>query len=246
VKQERILVVDDEPAIRLALQRALSARGYEVESAVDGEQALALSGSFQPDLVVLDLNLPDIDGVEVCRRIRSWSSVPIVVLSVREDESDKVAALDMGADDYLTKPFGVGELLARVRVQLRRAGAGSSREAPIFEQGGTKIDLDERRVARNGKSVRLTRTEWALLESLASHPGKLLTHGWLLEDVWGPGYTEDLDVLRVFVSQLRKKIEEDPSRPSMIITEPGVGYRWAVRPSERSERRTAAVDASAT
>jgi two-component system KDP operon response regulator KdpE len=233
MKRDRILVVDDEPAIRLALQRALTARDYQVEAAVDGEQALSLTGSFQPDLVVLDLNLPDIDGVEVCRRIRTWSSVPILVLSVREDESDKVSALDMGADDYLTKPFGVSELLARVRVQLRRAEVSGLREAPRFEQGDTKIDLNERRVTRDGRDVRLTRTEWGLLEALATHPGKLLTHGWLLESVWGPGYVRDVDVLRVFVSQLRKKIERDPARPSMILTEPGVGYRWSIRPVVR-------------
>ncbi len=181
-------------------------------------------------MVVLDLNLPGIDGFEVCRRLRTWTSAPIIVLSVREDEVDKVEALDLGADDYLTKPFGIDELLARVRALLRRSEDPASRGASRFSAEGLEIDLSQQRVARDGEDVRLTRTEWALLEAFARHPGKLLTHSWLLQHVWGEGYVDDVDVLRVFVSQLRKKIEEDPARPAIIVTEPGVGYRWVLRP----------------
>ena len=226
----RVLVVDDEAQIRHALQRALRARGYEVALAPDGEQALTQAEDFGPDLVVLDLNLPVMDGLEVCRRLRGWSTVPILVLSVREDESDKVAALDLGADDYLTKPFGVDELLARVRALLRRAEPLGAAKAPTFRAEDVEIDLGSRTVTRARGPVRLTRTEWELLDAFVGHPGKLLTHGWLLREVWGEGYGDDVEVLRVFVSQLRKKIEPDPRRPSFIVTEPGVGYRWAVRP----------------
>jgi two-component system KDP operon response regulator KdpE len=225
---ERILVVDDEEQIRRALQRALAARGYQAEVAVDGEDALSTFGAFAPDVVVLDLNLPGIDGLEVTRRLRSWSQVPILVLSVREDEADKVAALDLGADDYLTKPFGVPELLARVRALLRRAESPAA--ATRFDVGGTKIDLSTRTVRRDGEAVHLTKTEWSLLETLARSPGKLLTHTWLLQRVWGDGYDGDVEVLRVFVSQLRRKIEPDPAHPTLIVTEPGVGYRWGQAP----------------
>jgi two-component system KDP operon response regulator KdpE len=201
------------------------ARGYEVEAAVDGEEALELAESFAPDLVVLDLNLPGIDGFEVCRRLRTWSATPIIVLSVREDEGDKVEALDLGADDYQTKPFGIDELLARIRALLRRSEDRSAQVAPRFVSDGIEIDLATHRVVRDGEGVRLTKTEWALLEAFASYQGKLLTHGWL------DGYAEDVDVLRVFVSQLRKKIEREPARPAFIVTEPGVGYRWVLRAS---------------
>jgi two-component system, OmpR family, KDP operon response regulator KdpE len=197
---------------------------------VDGDEALALAESGAPDVVVLDLNLPGIDGFEVCRRIRTWSSVPILVLSVREDEGDKVEALDLGADDYLTKPFGIDELLARVRALLRRTEERERTAPPRFRRGALEIDLGQRRIVRGADDVRLTKTEWGLLEALALHPGKLLTHGWLLQQVWGEGYTNDLDVLRVFVSQLRKKLEDDPIRPTIIVTEPGVGYRWILKP----------------
>jgi two-component system KDP operon response regulator KdpE len=224
----RILVVDDEEQILRALRRALAARAYEVVTAPDGEDAIAEVEASAPDLVVLDLNLPGIDGLEVCRRLRVWTQVPILILSVREDEAGKVRALDLGADDYLTKPFGVEELLARVRALLRRARPAES-EPPRFEVDGVLIDLADRRVSRAGKDVHLTKTEWALLETMAEHPGKLLTHRWLLERVWGPGYQEDVEVLRVFVSQLRRKVEPDPGRPVLIVTDPGVGYRWAGR-----------------
>jgi len=224
----RVLVVDDEVQIRHAVRRALQARGYEVALAADGEQGLAEAEDRAPDLVVLDLNLPGMDGLEVCRRLRLWTAIPILVLSVREDESDKVTALDLGADDYLTKPFGVDELLARVRALLRRAEPPE--EAQRFRAGDVEIDLTSRTVRRGGASVHLTRTEWQLLESFARRPGKLLTHGWLLREVWGEGYGEEVEVLRVFVSQLRRKIEPDPRRPSFILTELGVGYRWAIQP----------------
>jgi two-component system KDP operon response regulator KdpE len=234
VKKGRVLVVDDEMEIRRALGRALTARDYVVETAADGLEAVARAEGFRPDLVVLDLNLPGLDGLEVCRRIRSWSSAPILVLSVREDESDKVEALDLGADDYLTKPFGINELLARVRSLLRRAEAPISTADLVYRTGDVEVDLRQRRVTRAGEDARLTRTEWGLLEALARRPGKLLTHSWLLEEVWGEGYGNDLDVLRVFVSQLRKKIEPDPRLPRMIVTEPGVGYRWQLQPVTES------------
>ena len=230
MKKERVLVVDDEIEIRRALGRALSAREYVVETAADGLEAVDVAGTFHPDLVVLDLNLPKLDGLEVARRVRAASPVPILVLSVREDESDKVAALDLGADDYLTKPFGIDELLARVRALLRRAEGPETGTDLRYVLGEVEVDLQQRRVIRGGEDVRLTRTEWSLLDAFARHPGKLLTHRWLLEQVWGEGYTEDVDVLRVFVSQLRKKIELDPRRPQAIVTEPGIGYRWQLRP----------------
>ena len=226
----RVLVVDDEEQIRLALARALTARGFAVKPVADGEAALAEVPSFRPDLVVLDLNLPGIDGLAVCRSLREQGDVPILILSVREEEGDKVEALNLGADDYLTKPFGIEEFLARVRALLRRSGGPPAAQLGRFLEGEVEIDLENRSVRRGDRMVRLTRTEWLLLEELSRHPGKLLTHRWLLEHVWGPGYEDDLEVLRVFVSQLRRKIEPDPSRPSLIVTDPGVGYRWTVRP----------------
>jgi two-component system KDP operon response regulator KdpE len=232
----RVLVVDDEHSIRRAVGRALTARGYDVQLATDGEEALTVAAAFQPDLVVLDLNLPALDGLSVCRQLRIWSPMPILVLSVREDEADKVAALDLGADDYLTKPFGIDELLARVRALLRRAGAQGTPKPVRFRTDELEIDLDTSSVTRAGAEVRLTKTEWALLTELCQHPGKLLTHRWLLERVWGPGYAEDVDVLRVFISQLRKKLEQDPARPKLIATDPGIGYRWLLRPTDETER----------
>jgi len=238
MSEGRVLVVDDEQSIRRAVGRALAARGYKVQLATDGEEALTAAATFQPDLVVLDLNLPALDGLQVCRQLRGWTSVPILVLSVREDEPDKVAALDLGADDYLTKPFGIDELMARVRALLRRAGAQGAPRPGRFRTDDLQIDLDARRVTRAGIEMRLTKTEWALLAALCQHPGKLLTHRWLLERVWGPGYAGDVDVLRVFISQLRKKLEQDPGRPKLIATDPGIGYRWLLRPADESERLT--------
>jgi two-component system KDP operon response regulator KdpE len=235
MKNGRVLVVDDEEQIRRAVGRALTARGYVVEMAADGGEALAAARISAPDLVVLDLNLPVVDGLSVCRQLRAWSPVPILVLSVREEEADKVAALDLGADDYLTKPFGTDELMARVRALLRRTGSAGAPQAVRFRAGGLEIDLEAHRVVRSGLEVKLTRTEWSLLEELARHPGKLLTHRWLLERVWGPGYSEDVDVLRVFISQLRRKMEDDPGRPRIVATEPGIGYRWLLRPSDEAE-----------
>ncbi|MEA2504450.1 MAG: two-component system, OmpR family, operon response regulator KdpE [Actinomycetota bacterium] len=232
MKKGKVLVVDDEEAIRKAVRRALSSRGFAVEVAADGEEAIGAVRTFDPDLVILDLNLPELDGLAVCRHIRAWSAVPILVLSVREDEADKVAALDLGADDYLTKPFGVDELMARVRALLRRTG-GQGTPGPFrFNDGDLSIDLSRHTIARGGAEIHLTKTEWSLVEALAQHPGKLLTHGWLLDRVWGNGYEGDVDVLRVFVSQLRRKIEEDPRRPRIVVTDPGIGYRWLLRPSE--------------
>lgn len=209
-----------------------------VEAVGDGRAAVEAASRFDPDLIVLDLNLLVLDGLDVCRQVRSRSSVPILVLSVRADEGDRVDALDHGADDHLAKPFGIEEPLARVRALLRRSGAHDAPRPKQFRLGAVDIDLSAHTVRLAGQDVRLTRTEWALLETLAEHPGRLLTHRWILEQVWGPGYGEDLGVLRVFVSQLRKKIEPDPDRASIILTDPGVGYRWVLRPTEeRTEER---------
>jgi len=229
-----ILVVDDEAQIRTALARALEARGYDVDTAADGQEALDQAATRSPDLVVLDLNMPVMGGLEVTRRIRGWSPVPILVLSVRDEEPDKISALDLGADDYLTKPFGVGELLARVRALLRRTDGSAEKAPPRFRIGSVEIDMGAHRVSQDGADVHLTKTEWALLDAFVGASGKLLTHRWLLEHVWGDGYGDDVEVLRVFVSQLRKKIEPDPQRPQAIVTEPGVGYRWSVRPVAES------------
>jgi len=221
----RILVVDDERAIRRFLGLTLEAHGYRVLDATSGEQALRLIASERPDLVVLDLGLPDLDGVEVITRTREWSDVPIVVLSVRDRETDKVRALDSGADDYLTKPFGQDELLARLRVALRRS-AGSGQQA-VIQVGDLVVDIDRRRVTLAGTDVALTPTEYDILKLLAQHAGKVLTHGHILRQVWGPTYEDEPHVLRVNISNLRRKIEPDPSRPRYVVTEPGVGYRMA-------------------
>jgi two-component system KDP operon response regulator KdpE len=232
VSAGRVLIVDDEEAIRRSLARALTVRNYQVQEAADGPDAVAAAFSAEPNLIVLDQNLPTMDGLAVCREIRARSAVPILVLSVREEEADKVAALDLGADDYLTKPFGIDELLARVRALLRRASSQDAGSTRIFRAGGVEIDMAQRAVHRDGEPVRLTKTEWELLDTMSAHPGKLLTHRWLLERVWGPGYADDVEVLRVFVSQLRKKVEPDPARPTVIVTDPGIGYRWSLRPVE--------------
>jgi two-component system KDP operon response regulator KdpE len=225
-----VLVVDDEPQILRAVTRALEARGYVVRTAVDGRGAIGAVAEAEPVLVVLDLNLPHVDGLTACREIRRRSKVPILVLSVRDAEQDKVAALDLGADDYLTKPFGTEELLARVRALLRRTGAEDA--TARFGADGVVIDLEARIVRRDGAPVHLTPTEWRLLDALASAPGKLRTHTWLLERVWGDDADRpDVEALRVFVSQLRRKVEPDPRRPKVIRTEAGVGYRWQLEPA---------------
>lgn len=220
---KRILIVDDERAIRRFLRLILEAHGYAVLEAVDGQEALQLTATQRPDLLLLDLGLPDIDGVEVLRRLREWTGVPVIVLSVREQEEDKIAALDAGADDYLTKPFGAGELLARIRAALRRSISPPS--DPVFEIGDLRVDLARRLVTRQGQRIELTPTEFALLRVLIQHAGKVLTHRQLLRAVWGPGYENDVHLLRVTISNLRRKLEPDPSRPRYIQTELGVGYR---------------------
>jgi two-component system KDP operon response regulator KdpE len=222
----RVLVVDDEPSIQRALRAALTPRGYEVRAAGNGETALEMAATHAFDVIVLDLGLPGIDGVEVTRRLRGWSDVPIVVLSVREAQSDKVAALDAGADDYLTKPFGMEELLARIRAALRRGGGRVPGPSTVAFDA-IEVDLAKRLVKRAGRPVHLTPTEYQLLEALVSNPGKLLTHRWLASKVWGGPWGRDNQSLRVYVGQLRRKLEENPSQPRWILTEPGLGYRWA-------------------
>ena len=219
----RVLVVDDEAAIRRFLRTVLDAEEFSLHQAETGHAALAAAAAVRPDLILLDLGLPDMDGVEVIKRIREWSPVPIIVLSVREREDDKVHALDAGADDYLTKPFGIAELLARMRVVLRR----SIQQAPepVYRIGGLEVDLPHRRVTVEGAEVQLTPTEYELLRLLVVHAGKVLTHSQILRQIWGVAYVEQPHVLRVNISNLRHKIEPDPSRPRYILTEPGVGYR---------------------
>ena len=219
----RILVVDDESSIRRFLRTALDTGEFSLHQAENGHAALAAAVAIKPDVILLDLGLPDMDGVEVIRRIREWSQVPILVLSVREREDDKVQALDTGADDYLTKPFGVGELLSRIRATLRR----SLQEVPepVYRIDALEVDLARRRVSVGGKEVQLTPTEYELLRLLVTHAGKVLTHGQILRQIWGGAYVEQQNVLRVNISHLRQKIEEDASRPRYIITEPGIGYR---------------------
>ncbi|MGY2704340.1 response regulator [Nocardioides sp. HB32] len=220
----RVLVVDDEPQIVRALAINLRARGYEVSTAGDGGEALLVAASHPPDVVILDLGLPDLDGVDVIAGIRGWSSVPILVLSGRSDSVDKVDALDAGADDYVTKPFGMDELMARLRSLLRRTTPAESQ--PAVEFGDVRVDLAATRVSVGGTEVRLTPTEWHLLEVLVRHPGKLLSHRQLLAEVWGPGYETAQGNLRLYVAQLRRKLEPDPSRPRFLRTEPGMGYRF--------------------
>lgn len=221
----RVLVVDDEPQIRRALRTSLEAHGYEVATAGTGEEGILAAAETAPDLVLLDLGLPDLDGTEVIERVRSFSDVPVIVLSVRDRQADKVAALDAGADDYVTKPFGVEELLARLRAALRRT-QGEEPGAPVLGFGDLQVDLPRRLVTRDGERVHLTKTEYALLEAMVTNPGKLLTHQWLLRRVWGVGYAEESHYLRVYVRALRKKLGDAAAAPALILTEPGVGYRW--------------------
>ena len=219
----RILVVDDERAIRRFLRVSLTAQGYRVMEAATAREAEEAAAAQHPDLIILDLSLPDTDGIEVTRRLREWSSTPIVVLSVRGQDEDKIAALDAGADDYLTKPFSTGELLARIRVALRHAAhpAGD----PVVTVGDLVVDVARRMVTVSGREVPLTPIEYSLLKVLALHAGKVLIHRHLMQEVWGAGYDPDTNLLRVNISKLRHKVEPDPARPHYIITEPGVGYR---------------------
>jgi len=220
----RILVVDDEKAIRRFLQTSLTANGYIVFEAANGADALTAVVNHRPDVVILDLGLPDIEGTEVTARLREWTQLPIIILSVRGQETDKITALDAGADDYLTKPFSVGELMARIRVVLRRAATINHAES-VFTTDGLEVDLARRLVKIGGQDVQLTPTEYDLLRVLVNHAGKVLTHQHLLREVWGMGYEAEAHLLRVNISNLRRKLEQNPARPQYILTEPGVGYR---------------------
>ncbi|MGE0812757.1 MAG: response regulator transcription factor [Vicinamibacterales bacterium] len=222
----RILLVDDEPAIQRAIAPLLRSRGYLVEVAATGGDALRLAASHPPDLIVLDLGLPDIEGTEVCRRIRETSKVPILVLSAREAEEDKVQALDLGADDYVTKPFGPGELLARIRVALRRVAVDAVEESGLLRAGGLDIDYDRRRVVRDGLEIRLTPKEFELLSLLARHHDRVLTHRAILKAIWGANAVDQPEHLWTLVAQLRRKIEPDPATPRFLVSEPWVGYRF--------------------
>ena len=223
MSNEKVLIVDDEQSIRLFLKLTLTSQGYETIEAVSGKEALAKTATEKPDIVILDLGLPDIDGIEVTRSLREWTQIPIIILSVRGSEKDKIAALDLGADDYLTKPFVVGELLARVRATLRRSGKMTGE--PSFKTGNLEVDLERRLVKVAGNELQLTPNEYELLKVLVEHAGKVMTHKHLLNTVWGPDYIGEFHMLRVNISNLRRKIEPDPTRPQIIITESGVGYR---------------------
>lgn len=219
-----ILVIDDEPQIRRFLRVTLEAHDFQIVEAANGQEGIRLAALKKPDAVILDLGLPDMDGQDVIARLREWSKLPIIVLSVRADESDKVAALDAGADDYVTKPFGTAELLARVRAALRHA-AGVSSGAPVFTTGELSVDFEKRRVALAGAAVKLSPKEYDLLKLLVQHAGKVLTHQFILRQVWGPAHENDVQYLRVFARQIRQKIEADPAQPQLLLTEPGIGYR---------------------
>ena len=221
--QPAVLVIDDEVQIRRLLRVNLESNGYRVLEAASGQEGITQAAQWRPDVVILDLGLPDMDGVAVLKRLREWSRAPVVVLSVRDREEDKVAALDNGADDYVTKPFSTGELLARLRVAQRHAQPAG--EASVFHAGALEVDLAARRVKRDGREVRLTATEYSLLRLFVQHAGKVLTHRHLLREVWGPNAIEQTHYLRVYIAHLREKLEPEPSKPQLIVTEPGVGYR---------------------
>jgi two-component system KDP operon response regulator KdpE len=225
---QRVLIIDDEPAISRALRPALEGHGFKVVTAATGTEGLARVDAFQPDLILLDLGLPDVDGVDLAGQLRAQTPAPIVVLSVRDAEQDKIAALDNGADDYLTKPFGMGELMARIRVALRhrRDGTASAPDTGSITVGAITIDPEKHRVTVSGEPVHLSPTEFNLLHVLMRNAGKLVTHRTLLHRVWGPEYAVDTQLLRVYIGQLRSKIEERPERPTYIVTEPGIGYRF--------------------
>jgi two-component system, OmpR family, KDP operon response regulator KdpE len=225
-KDPLILVVDDEPQILRALKTILSSSRFRVLSATTGEQALAVAAAEQPDVIILDLTLPDMDGINVCEQIREWTRTPIIVLSVRDSESDKVASLDKGADDYLTKPFNIQELLARIRVALRHSTQSIGNKETLIQSGGLSVDLARHVTLMNGNEVKLTSTEFKLLSYLAANPDRVLTHQAILTHVWGFEESSHLEYLRVYIGQLRKKIELDPDNPKILITDPGVGYRF--------------------
>jgi two-component system KDP operon response regulator KdpE len=225
--QPHILVIDDEYQILRALRTILTARQFRVSTAATGEEGLALAAASQPDAIILDLSLPDMDGVTACKRLREWTQTPIVILSVRDSEQDKVLALDAGADDYLTKPFGIDELLARIRVALRHAAAqGQVDKKTVVTAGPIVIDLAQHSVKRDGEEVKLTATEFKLLAYLAANAGRVLTHHTILSHVWDPADSDHVEYLRVFVRQLRKKLEDDAEQPHILLSEPGIGYRF--------------------
>jgi two-component system KDP operon response regulator KdpE len=222
----RVLVVDDEVQIRRFLRIALEANGYRVYEASNGRDAIQEAARLRPDLVILDMGLPDMEGLEVLKRLREWLPTPVIILSVRDADRDKVAALDAGADDYLTKPFSLEELMARMRTAQRHARPGP--QSLEFRSGDVRVDLARRQVTKNDEAVRLTPTEYALLRLLIQHAGKVLTHKQILKEVWGPDYADETHYLRVYFAQLRQKLENDPALPRLILTEPGVGYRLTI------------------
>jgi two-component system, OmpR family, KDP operon response regulator KdpE len=231
---DRVLVVDDEPPIVRAVAANLRVRGFEVVTAGSGDAALTAVEAHQPDCVVLDLGLPGVPGLEVLRRLRTWTQVPVVVLTAIDSERDKVTALDLGADDYVTKPFGIAELMARIRVAIRHGRRAAADRPRVLEAGEVRIDLDAKLVTRAGVAVRLTPTEYRLLETMATNAGRLCTHRFLLERVWGPGYSEESQYLRVYMANLRKKLD-DPAAPQLLLTEPGMGYRFVVPDSDLAD-----------
>ncbi len=222
----RVLVIDDEPQILRALRINLSVRGYEVSTAATGAEALRVAAGHRPDVVILDLGLPDMSGIDVLAGLRGWLTVPVIVLSARTDSSDKVEALDAGADDYVTKPFGMDEFLARLRAAVRRAGSAVEDDQPVVETSSFTVDLATKKVTKGGTEVHLTPTEWGMLEMLVRHRGKLVGREELLKEVWGPAYAKETHYLRVYLAQLRRKLEVDPSHPKHLITESGMGYRF--------------------
>jgi two-component system KDP operon response regulator KdpE len=224
-----VIIIEDDPPIRRFLRTGLSAQGFEVHEADCGQRGLAEASMRKPDLVILDLGLPDMDGVEVVKLIREWSAMPIIILSARSAEQSKIDALDAGADDYLTKPFGLGELLARIRVALRRSsGNAEAIQSEIFTVGNLRVDLRNRQVQRGGEEVHLTPIQYRVLMVLLKHAGKVLTHQQIIKEVWGPSYTENAHYLRIYMSQLRQKLEDDPAKPQYFLTESGVGYRLKI------------------
>ncbi|NMB67935.1 MAG: response regulator transcription factor [Chloroflexi bacterium] len=225
-KDPLILLIDDEPQILRALKTILTANHFQVAAASTGEQGIALAVAQPPDMIILDLTLPDMDGIQVCEQIREWSRVPIIILSVRDNEKDKVAALDKGADDYLTKPFGIEELLARIRVGLRHSEQSLGNAKRVIKAGPVTIDLASHVVTRGGEALRLTATEFKLLSYLAAHPDRVLTHQAILTQVWGFEELDHVEYLRVYIGQLRKKLENNPEEPQILLTEPGIGYRF--------------------
>ena len=226
ISTPHILVIDDEPHILRALRTILSAHHYQVTTAKNGEEGLAFAAAEKPDMIILDLGLPDIDGVTVCARLREWTHIPIIILSVRDGEREKVKALDNGADDYLVKPFGIDELLARIRVALRHLAKSQGFNQNVIVSGDIAIDLTRHIVTKEGNEIKLTATEYKLLTYLANHADRVLTHLNILNHVWGPEYLDNVEYLRVFISQLRKKLESDPKHPKYLISESGIGYRF--------------------